>query len=462
MRNSDLLSRFRQFISEHSLFAPEHRILVAVSGGADSVAMLDLFHRYLKHQPDRLGTVYINHGWDPERHTHEEAFVKHIARRLDIPFHTRKLPSSPQSRDRSQSLESWSRRQRYRILSEVLHEEKYDRCALGHTLDDQAETVLMRLVQGTGLWGLSGIPVQRNLFIRPLMGFYKKDIDNYLAFRNQEFLEDPTNADTTFLRARIRHKLLPELQQKYNPKVKQALVNLAHDVNHWKQEVNKHLSPPISVEKGKIILAQGTFFSYLDILKKFWLQEALQKATGEVYPLRRNHLQQVNNLSGEGKTGRWVSLPGNVRLLRDRDRLILTPDTPSKPASYQVAVGIHRCPNLGVLFQAEELRPDAAEFSADPWVEWMDADKLPSPWVLRTWKSGDRFHPLGAPGHQKVSDFLVDRKVPRYAKQHVLVLETGGRIAWVVGYRMSQESRITRLTKRVTRFEVQPMTPGDK
>jgi tRNA(Ile)-lysidine synthase len=453
-KDADLFEPFCDFIASHRLIAASDRILVAVSGGKDSVALLDLLHRFASSSADRLGVVYIDHGWDPKRHESEQAFVRELANRYSITFHFEKIESSGGTKPGSMSLEAWSRQERYRLLNSVLCDGEYDLCALGHTADDQAETVLMRILKGSGLWGLSGIPVRRDAFVRPLMAFSSTAIIRYLALRKLQFLEDPTNRDRRFLRSRIRYNLLPKLEHYFNPEVKEALIGLSQDISQWRNEVNRVFPSPIRQEKGKIMLAQSTFFLYLDILKKIWLQEALLRATGVLYTLRRHHIHDVSRLSGDDKTGKWIRLPGGMRLLRDRDRLILIPELPSEPRSIAVSLGDNNCRSLGVTFSAELMPANTAEFSDNRYIEWMDFDRIAFPWILRHWKPGDRFHPLGAPGYRKISDFLIDQKVPRFEKDRTLVLEASGEIVWVVGHRLSQSARITKGTGKVVRCEV--------
>ena len=162
----------------------------------------------------------------------------------------------------------------------------------------------------------------------------------------------------------------------------------------------------------------------------------------------------MNGLSGDDKTGKWVRLPGDMRLLRDRDQLILIPVSSLKSLSIPVSIGDSNCDSLGVTFNASVFPLDAVEFSDNSYVEWMDFDRLPLPWILRKWKPGDRFHPLGAPGYRKISDFLIDLKISRFDKDRILVLEADGEIVWVVGHRISQSVRIADETRQVVRFEV--------
>ena len=408
----DLLDKFQQFIQSNNLITPSERILIAVSGGKDSVALLDLFCRHFAADRSRLGVLYIDHGWDPDRHEKESAFISDLCSRYSVKFHREKIDHQPKQ-PQSVSIESQAREERYRLFAKGLSEGNYHLCATGHTLDDQAETILMRLLRGSGLWGLSGIPVKRGPYIRPMLEFHSDEITSYLSNRNIRWLEDPTNRDRKFLRTQMRDELIPQLERNFNPEVKKALVALGVDISQWRQEITTHFPSPIFEEKGKIMLAESVFFSYLDIIRKFWLQEALQVATGCSISLRRYHLRQISHLSGDGKTGKWVELPNRMRLLRDRDRLILVAETASKPESQKVGIGNHTCESLGVEFQAREVPTTAVKHLPDPFVEWMDLEMLPEPWTLRTWQPGDRFHPLGATGTRKVSDFLVDKKTPR-------------------------------------------------
>ncbi len=450
----DLLDKFQQFIQSNNLITPSDRILIAVSGGKDSVALLDLMCRYFAADRSRLGVVYIDHDWDPERHEKEAAFVSNLCCRYSVKYHREKIDHQPTKQPRSVSIESLAREERYHLFAKVLSKGNYHLCATGHTLDDQAETILMRLLRGSGLWGLSGIPVKRGYYIRPMLTFHSDEITSYLNNRNIKWLEDPTNRDRKFLRTRLRHELIPRLEQEFNPEIKKAVVALGNDISQWRQEITKHFPSPIYEEKGKIMLAESVFFSYLDIIRKFWLQEALQVATGCSISLRRYHLRQVSNLSGDGKTGKWVELPNRIRLLRDRDRLILVPETAPKPESQQVGIGNYTCEPLGVEFQAREVPKETVEYLPDPFVEWMDLDMLPEPWTLRPWQPGDRFHPLGTAGTRKISNFLVDKKIPRCDKDRVLVLEVSGKIAWLVGNRIDHHTRITENTNRIVQLNI--------
>lgn len=454
MKTNDLLEKFRQFIQSNNLISPNDHILIAVSGGRDSVALLDLMCRHFTIELSRLGVIYIDHNWEPERHKKEAAFVSDLCSQYSVKYHFAKIENHSQKPSQSISIESQAREQRYRLFDKVITEGKYQLCATGHTFDDQAETILMRLLRGSGLWGLSGIPAKRGRYIRPLLAIHSDEITSYLTDRNIKWLEDPTNRDRKYLRTRLRDDLIPQLEHDFNPEIKKAVVALGNDISQWRQEIKQHFPSPIFEEKGKIMLAESVFFSYLDIIRKFWLQEALQVASGISISLRRYHLQQVSQLAGDGKTGKWVELPNGIRLLRDRNRLILVPQTTPKLQSQQVGLGTYRCEALGIKFQALEVTIDSLKHLQDRFVEYLDLDMLPEPWMLRPWQPGDRFQPLGASGTRKISDFLVDQKIPRCDKDRILVLETGGKIAWLIGYRIDHRTRITENTQRVIQFKV--------
>jgi tRNA(Ile)-lysidine synthase len=332
-----LLSRVRETIVAEALLRPRARVVVGVSGGPDSVALLHLLARLAPTFPLTLIAVHVDHQLRDESAADAE-FVQRLAQQLRVPVVLERADVRAAMRAHGWSLEDGARRLRYQCLLQVARRLSADAVAVGHTADDQAETVLMRLLRGAGTRGLSGIPIKRPLdeavwVVRPLLTVWRADVLAHLRQAELPFLVDPSNDDPAILRNRIRHELLPHLAQRYNPQVKAALVQGAAQsrqdsgflraaaARQWKR-----IAKPLA--SGEMLLSLPRFLRQPKAVQWQLVQVLVESLRGEWSQFEFRHWREVERLCQDRPTGTVLDLPGGLRMVRGQDtiRCSIRPD----------------------------------------------------------------------------------------------------------------------------------------
>lgn len=449
-----VIHRVREAMRRWKMLSPGDLVVVAFSGGADSLVLLDVLVQVAPLEGISLRVLHVDHGLRPES-GREAEYVERVARSYGLPFRSARVEVERPS-PRGPSPEEAAREARYRAFEEELERTGARRLATGHTADDRVETLLLRLFTGAGPRGLAGIPPVRGPYIRPLATLWREEVRDYLRFLSWTPLEDPTNRDTGIPRNRIRHLVLPFLEEHF-PGVKEVLLREADalgEVWEWlEDEVRKAEEKGVRERAGVLELESVYLFSLPPAVRRELLARLVRRVGG--YPGFRLLEDILRLASGEGSAS--LDLAGGARVVREYGLLLLEPPPPEsgEGRGYGEVVihgeGEYPLPGGGrlrvELVDAGEGLPSPGE--GHPGVAWLDADRLTFPLRLRTRRPGDRFHPLGAPGSRKLQDFLVDLKVPRGERDRVAVLESGGEIAWVVGYRPDERFKVSPRTRKV-------------
>lgn len=324
----ELATRVRTTLLSSRLTRAGERVLIGVSGGPDSVALLHILTSLRAELRVQLSVVHVDHRLRPDS-SHDGAFVAALAGCLAVPATIVERDVLADASTQGRSLEDRARRMRYQVFLEVARQQAASRVALAHTADDQAETVLMRVIRGAGLRGLTAIPLSRPLgevmVIRPLLAVWRQELLEYLKRHRLEFRHDATNNDLRFLRNRIRAQLLPLLEREYNPNMKALLCQLAEQCRtdtaflqdaaqrHWKRLVKSH-------NGGLIIRVEG-FLKQPTSLQRQLVRQAIQHLQGDVARFEFRHWREIERLFTERPVGTVLDLPGKLRLERERDRV---------------------------------------------------------------------------------------------------------------------------------------------
>ncbi len=408
-----MLSPILRTVAAHGLFRAGDRVIVAVSGGPDSMALLHALWELAPRLALHLEVAGVDHGLRAGAAA-ELDLVATRAGALDLPFHRLVVDVAGERRRARGSIQEVARRVRLRALAELADRRGAQRVALGHQADDQAETLLLRIVRGTGVAGLRGIPYWRAPFVRPLLDVRRAEVLRYLRRRSIPFAEDPSNADARFTRARVRHRLLPILAEE-NPRIVEGLLALAESARRA-----GHAEAPGEDGDGQ-----------------------------EDSPLPRQVRAVVRRLAARGGSasvdlqgGRRVEVVyGRVRVVPGRPAAKPLADASPEPLTIS-GPGTYRWPPYGSI----ELRFDTGTSNREP---AFDADRLQWPLVLRARRSGDRMRPRGGSGRRRLSDLMIDAKIARRERAGLPVLATAaGEVLFVPGLRPAEVARPTNETRR--------------
>jgi len=449
------LERVRETLRHYSMLAPAETALVAVSGGADSVCLLHILHAL----GCRLEVAHFDHQTLNGQSQEDAIFVRDMAVRLSLPFHLETRPVEHEARAAGSSFEEYARTVRYEFLLRTATARRCAAVATAHHADDQAETILLRLLRGTTPHGLAGIPPVRVAggirIVRPLLACTRGEILAYVAAHDLPYRTDPTNADPRHVRNRIRHDLLPYLAREYNPHVREALLRLAET----QRPDNEFLD---GVAQSSFLTCcmpdQGIDrrgFAALDpaIQHRVILRLAWQH--GVECPYER--VRAAARFVGEGPTGKRFDLGGGIALRNARSiteigiSISVTDDSEVELRAPGVTRAFDR------FFRAIPLeRVPAANLAAycTPGRQVFDADALGMPLTVRHRRRGDRFTPYGMTGTKKLQDYFVDIGLPASQRDGQLLLLGAGRIAWIVGHAISVHVAVTPRTRRLVEIEV--------
>lgn len=455
----NLLKKVLDTVRKYDMIRPGERIVVGVSGGPDSIALLYILHDLRGDLGCTLHVAHLDHKLRGAESKADAAFVEEHARELGLPITIEALDVRRMILP-GESLETGARRIRYEFYETVMTSVEADKLAQGHNADDQAETVIMRLLRGSGAQGLGGIPpVRDSKFIRPLIEVNRSEIDEYLEQLQIKPRQDSSNLSTIYERNRIRLELIPMLEREYRPNIKQILRQTG-DILRAEDELLTDLaleSMDNCVQFPDVrtaIIRISDFRGYHLALQRRILRLAIEKLTGDLSGFDYDHIRDVLDLALSGTTGSVINLPQYVSAEKVYDELILRPGRPEthiEPFDYLVRIpGETKIPELGLSIRTigpERVNAGKLQPGRDGLREIFDYDKLHGDLHLRNRRPGDRFQPLGMSGMKKLKDFFIDEKIPRELRDRIPILTDAANILWVVGYRMDDRFKITANTE---------------
>ena len=421
--------RITQYIEKEDLFSSDSKILVALSGGADSVALLCILHAAGYH----CEAAHCNFHLRGEESNRDEQFVRQLCKRYGIRLHTIDFDTTRYAAEKHISIEMAARELRYNWFEEIRNQCQADVVAVAHHQDDSVETILLNLIRGTGITGLLGIRPRNGVIVRPLLCINREEIMRYLQSIGQDYVTDSTNLEDEYTRNKIRLNILP-LMQTINPSVKNSLIETSNYLSDVATIYNKYTEEV----KERIVTAEG--IRICELVK----EPAPEALLFEIlHPLGFNSAQikDIGN-SLHGQPGKQFSSK-EWRVIKDREFLLLeniqSEDKEELP--------------FQIIKEEKEYTADF-QIPREKGIACFDADKLNGEISYRKWRTGDTFIPFGMKGKKKVSDYLTDRKFSISQKERQWVLCCGERIAWLIGERTDNRFRIDETTKRVVIYTI--------
>ncbi|OCX52367.1 tRNA lysidine(34) synthetase TilS [Mucilaginibacter sp. PPCGB 2223] len=438
------LQRLQDFIARHQLFNGKSRLLVAVSGGRDSVLLIHL----LKRAGLDVGIAHCNFQLRGDESDFEQDFVAGLAKRLEAPFYTVNFDTANYADQRRISVQMAARELRYQWFEEIRESFDYDYIAVAHHQNDSVETILLNLIRGTGIAGMHGILPKNGFIVRPILFLSRDEVDGIVAAENLSYVEDSSNASVKYARNKLRHQVIPVLKE-LNPNLEQTFegnMQRFRGLEELLKLQTQKLHDELFVEYA------GDTLIPIEAIKTLRPQRLLLYGLLSDYGFSETAVDDII-ASLDKHAGRTFESPGYLLVL-DRTQLILTKRRRTKSASMLIEQGTREV-NCGD-YKLTLLHDDSPLIVRDnPMAASIDAELLSYPLTIRSWAEGDYFYPLGMKGRKKLSDFFVNEKLPVHVKDTVPVLVNGnGDVIWIGGYRADDRYKVTAYTKKVTIFEL--------
>lgn len=441
-----------KFIAREKLIEPEDKVLIAFSGGPDSVFALHFFSKYRKKYKIELMAVHFNHNLRGKESDQDEMFCESFCEQLNIPLCMVQLDVKSFAKKNKFSIEEAARKMRYKNLEEIASDFGCSKIITAHNQSDNTETVLLNFFTGTGYSGFAGIPVKRENIIRPLLCLPKQEILEYLEANKISFRVDSSNLENDYKRNFLRNKIIPQLKEKLNPSLDDAVFRSSKNLEHFSAMIEKTFQENITKyirKESESVRIKTEFFESND-----------REITGEILKrvLRNyfnhdfdfNDYEKIKSLV-ENQKGKSVQLSSKLTAVREKDTIVLLNDKNSDFSVYTIKIGETK--NIGEnKFGIEQVERKDVKIGNNKKLEFISTDKLDDIFILRKWKSGDWFVPLGMKHKKKISDFLTDSGIETIKRKNCLVLENRNQIVWLVGLRIDDRFKINSKTKKVVKL----------
>lgn len=459
-----MMKKIEQTIRKYSLLERGDCVVVALSGGADSCALLISLNRLAESLCLKIIVAHFNHGLRQDESDNDEAFCHALAQKFGLPFVTKKMHQTviPQG----MSPEDYFRRERYRFLDDAATRYGANKIALGHHLHDQAETVLINVLRGSGLDGLKGfLPMRQNKYIRPLMEVTRREIHDYLNKTGIEYREDSSNNSKVYLRNLIRNDLIPQLKEKYNPQIEQNLARMAEIIRRDDEFISKYVhdilsSTHIKKNDDEVFFSAEYFKTLPPSLGYRVLKALLEGLTPDGRGVSYAHIQSLAGLVNQRSSGKTISLPNHLIAQKEYDRIIIKTNGIEEKHDFEY---IMKIPGEIALRERNLLisvrKGTAAEINfnhADG--IYFDGDKIREPLIIRNRRKGDWFEPLGTRGSQKIKQLFIDRKVPRQQRERLALIADQVSVIWIENMHLCERVKISAETINILNVEILPLT----
>lgn len=441
-----MFNKLITYITHKKIFTPQDNLLLAVSGGVDSVVLTDLFAQIQPHY-QKIALAHCNFQLRGNDSNEDEAFVKQLAQHYNIPCFITRFDTYTLSKTQKGSTQMLARNLRYAWFAELMRDEGYQYIATAHHQNDMVETVLLNLMRGTGIAGLHGIKAKQGQVIRPMLFASREEIVTYAQQKGLKWREDSSNKENKYYRNRLRNEVIPVLKT-MNPNLENTLEQSVEKIS----AVERFFEAQVKLIEENITTttAQAVF---LDLKKLMSVDEKLIVLHHMLKKFNFSYIQTTNILTGiKGISGKQFLSPTHL-LIKDREQLVITPVQTTQQSEQILLKSLDKDSSkihaqLGWQIERKTVTPDFI-IPRKPTIACLDWEKVELPLTVRRWQQGDWFKPLGMNQRKKLSDFLINQKVPVNLKDQVMVVASGEDIVWVAGYRVDNRYKVTKDTQEV-------------
>lgn len=450
-----MLEKVNQTIINYQMIEANDSILVGVSGGVDSVVLLDILVKLRPVYNLTIFVAHLNHGLRGKVADEDEAFVVNLAEKYNVKVYTKKEDMLAYADANKISSEEAGRVLRYAFFDEIMQRENIQKIAIAHNKNDQAETILMRIMRGTGLDGIVGIKPVNGRIIRPLLFCSRAEIEAFESTEKLNHREDDTNKENIYTRNTIRNQLIPQLENLYNPNLVEGLSRmgqlLADDLEIIENQLEEILQKIAFQRQEKMVSFNRKVFLDLSLgLKRRVLRHAIQSIQGDLVNIEEKHIHNMIQLISQGKTGKEIHLTNGWIAKNNYDFFEISQPS-EKYANYEFELEIGKKQSFGT-FEIETFVEDKIKidfYTKDIFLKFFDYDRIKSSLKVRNRRPGDRIVPLGMKGSKKIKDLFIDEKVASDKRNQIPLIVCGDEIVWVVGYRIGDGFKVSEQTKKV-------------
>lgn len=459
-----MYKKVMSYIKDNNLINPKDRILVALSGGPDSVCLLNILYNLKEELDIEIGAAHLNHMLRDEDAFQDEEYVKNLCESFDIPCFVKRVDINKYSKENKMSSEMAGRDARYNFFDEVIREHGYNKIATAHNANDQAETILFRLMRGTGIEGLCGIKVCRDKIIRPILCLSRKEVEEYIEVNNLKPRIDKTNFEKIYNRNKIRLDILPYIKENFNEDIIQTLnrmsVLLQKDNEFIEKSARSFYEKYCAEQQDYFIIKKKMFDNHEAVVTRV-IRYALTNFSKTHYDFEMKHIYDICNLA-KNNSGKVIDLPNKIyaeNIYGDiyiKERIINN----NIHVKQEIKINKDDIDGKKIAFQNNIIEfslvnnDSSLNLKQNILIRYFDFDKINNFISLRNRKNGDKISPLGMSGSKKLKDIFIDMKIPKEERDSVPLLCFDENISWIVGLRVSEEYKITNKTKNILKVIV--------
>lgn len=450
--NKTIEQNIIRFIKKKELVVPDQKILIGLSGGADSIFALHFFYKYKGKLRLNIAAVHVNHNLRGDEGERDEKFCRDVCQKLEVEFYLANVEVNDFAKKNKNSIEEAARLLRYKEFEKFAKKSNSDLIVTAHNSSDNTETVLLNIVNGSGIKGISGIPVKRENIIRPFLIISKNEILDYLKNNKIKYVTDSSNENVNFKRNYLRNEVIPSLRTNINPSIDSVVFNSSQILREQSNAIDffiGKLSEQIVINEYDRVSIR---LSKLDNLPDSIISELFKTILKKNFEIEYN-FKQIEKIKSilSLQVGSFVELGKNVITFRERDKIIILKD--EQIFIDEIPIKIGKNVKVGKKsLKTEIVKKIPDKFKNDKSEEYISGDLVKNELKLRPWKIGDRIQLLGMKGTKKISDVLTDIKISSYEKKNQLVLVNNNDIIWILGQKISDKYKITSQTKRIIKL----------
>ncbi|MFA9378228.1 MAG: tRNA lysidine(34) synthetase TilS [Lachnotalea sp.] len=456
-----MVNKVLKFINEKNMLFPEDRVIVGVSGGADSICLLNVLLAIKELIPITIYIVHVEHGIRGQESIGDANYVESLAAKYNLGFRKFAYDVQAIATQKCIGIEEMGRILRYQSFNQALEEYNCNKIAVAHNKNDNVETTLLNLFRGSGLKGLSGIPPVRDNIVRPLMCVERREIEQWLEEHQIEYRTDQTNLDDEYTRNKIRLNIIPYVQEDINKQVIAHIDNASNIIceawEYLEYETDKVYNRCVEVDNRKTIIKIPDFIEESEIIKKNIVRKCIGNYEIGLKDITNGHVESVLALLNNC-VGKSIHLPNNLQVKRNYNDIMFEIYCKKKEVLSQDSINI-KIPGM-YMFEGDLFEFSMEEYEKNQiipektYTKWLDYDKIESDLQLRTRETGDYLEVNSFGGTKKLKSYFIDEKIEKEKRNRIPLLSDDNHVIWVVGYRISEKYKVNDHTKRVLKVQV--------